>query len=205
LNKFIFSRVLATAGLGVGGRFVNGSSFITLKANDGNIPPIPPDVGLHTNLRALGFEVKRDSRPNRFYPLKGSVIDFTGNFFASGLGSKYSFQSYKFRTGIEAYSANIVSSPRLSSRGAITDWENCLATTLASRLCSTASAKLEDQFAGGTMSTAAGKPRPELWETSRGCNQGHVNGIFSSFEDEMGAVASSQDFSANNVGLWLSV
>jgi Omp85 superfamily domain len=80
----------------VGGRFVNGSSFITLKANDGNIPSIPPDVGVHTNLRALGFEVKRDSRPNRFYPLKGSVIDFTGDFFAIGLGSKYSFQSYKF-------------------------------------------------------------------------------------------------------------
>jgi hypothetical protein len=40
----------------VGGRFMNGSSLITLKPNDGNIPPIPPDVGLHTNLRALGFE-----------------------------------------------------------------------------------------------------------------------------------------------------
>ncbi len=38
----------------------------------------------------------RDTRPNRFYPLKGSVIDFTGDFFAQDLGSKYSFQSYKF-------------------------------------------------------------------------------------------------------------
>ena len=80
----------------VGGRFVNGSSFITLKANDGNIPPIPPDVGLHTNLRALGFEVKRDSRLNRFYPTQGTLLDFTGDFFSQGLGSKYSFQSYKF-------------------------------------------------------------------------------------------------------------
>jgi len=42
------------------------------------------------------MEVWRDSRPNRFYPLKGSVIDFTGDFFAQDLGSKYSFQSYKF-------------------------------------------------------------------------------------------------------------
>lgn len=80
----------------VGGRFVNGSSFITLKPNDGNVPPIPPDVGLLTNLRALGFEVERDSRPNRFYPVRGSLIQFTGDFFGKDLGSKYSFQSYKF-------------------------------------------------------------------------------------------------------------
>jgi hypothetical protein len=36
-------------------------------------------------------------------------------------------------------------------------------------------AELEDQVAGGTMSTRrkpAGKPRPELWETSRKCNHG---------------------------------
>ncbi len=80
----------------VGGRFINGSSLITLKPNDGNIPPIPPDIGLQTNLRALGFEVERDTRPNRFYPLKGSFIQFTGDFFGKDLGSKYSFQSYKF-------------------------------------------------------------------------------------------------------------
>src|SRR5690349_12157493 len=80
----------------VGGRFSTGNSFITLKPSSDKIPPIPPDIGLHTNLRALGMEVSRDSRPNRFYPLKGSVIDFTGDFFMKGLGSKYSFQSYKF-------------------------------------------------------------------------------------------------------------
>jgi hypothetical protein len=80
----------------VGGRFITGNSFITLKPTSNKIPPIPPDVGLHTDLRALGGEVRRDSRPNRFYPLKGSVIDFTGDFFGQDLGSKYSFQSYKF-------------------------------------------------------------------------------------------------------------
>jgi hypothetical protein len=81
----------------VGGRFITGSSFITLKpTSSSKLPPIPPDIGLHTDLRALGVEVWRDSRPNRFYPLKGSVIDFTGDFFAQDLGSKYSFQSYKF-------------------------------------------------------------------------------------------------------------
>lgn len=78
-------------------RFIDGSSFITLKlTSSSNLPPIPPAVGLQADLRALGMEVWRDSRPNRFYPLKGSVIDFTGDFFANNLGSKYSFQSYKF-------------------------------------------------------------------------------------------------------------
>ena len=79
----------------IGARFVNGESYITLKPNDGSIPPIPPDVGLHTNPRALGVELNRDSRPNRFYPIKGSFIQFTGDFFGKDLGSKYSFQSYK--------------------------------------------------------------------------------------------------------------
>jgi len=79
-----------------GMRFIDGSSFITIKPSSGDIPPIPPDVGLHTNLRSLGMEISRDSRPNRFYPLKGSVILFTGDFFAQALGSKYSYQSYNF-------------------------------------------------------------------------------------------------------------
>jgi hypothetical protein len=79
----------------IGGRFMTGSSFITLKVASSPIP-IPPDVGLHTSLRALGLEAYRDSSKNRFYPLQGSVIDFTGDFFAQGLGSKYSFQAYRF-------------------------------------------------------------------------------------------------------------
>jgi hypothetical protein len=80
----------------VGGRFSTGSSFITVKPTSGKTPPIPPDVGLNTDLRALGFEAWRDSRANRFYPLQGSVLDFTGDFFAKNLGSKYSFQRYVF-------------------------------------------------------------------------------------------------------------
>jgi Omp85 superfamily domain len=97
-GQLFFIKALRRIGWDIyaGGRFTNGSSFITLKPTSGDIPPIPPGVGLHTELRALGMEVSRDSRPNRFYPLKGSVIDFTGDFFAQDLGSKYSFQSYKF-------------------------------------------------------------------------------------------------------------
>jgi hypothetical protein len=80
----------------LGGRFITGTSFITLRPTSGETPPIPPNIGLQTSLRALGVTLVRDSRPNRFYPVKGSVIDFTGDFFADGLGSKYSFQSYNF-------------------------------------------------------------------------------------------------------------
>jgi len=97
-GQLFFIKLLRNIGwdIYVGGRFIDGSSFITLKPTSGKLPPIPPDVGLHTNLRALGMEVWRDSRPNRFYPLKGSELDFTGDFFAQDLGSKYSYQSYKF-------------------------------------------------------------------------------------------------------------
>jgi len=80
----------------VGGRFIAGNSFITIKPTSSQTPPIPPDTGLHTNLRALGVALVRDSRPNRFYPVRGSLIGFTGDFFANALGSKYSFQSYHF-------------------------------------------------------------------------------------------------------------
>jgi outer membrane protein assembly factor BamA len=61
-----------------------------------NTPAPPPDLGLHTNLRALGVRIVRDTRPNHFYPLGGMKVEFTADFFAHALGSKYSFQSYKF-------------------------------------------------------------------------------------------------------------
>jgi len=78
-----------------GGRFFTGNSFLTVKETSGDHPAIPPDVGLHTNLRSLGFEFWRDTRPNKFYPVKGTVFDFTSDFFGTALGSKYTFQSYK--------------------------------------------------------------------------------------------------------------
>jgi len=80
----------------LGPRFLWGNSLITLRpANLGTVP-LPPDVGLHTALTAVGFRLQRDTRPNRFYPTTGSLLDLTSDFFSQGLGSKYSFQSYKF-------------------------------------------------------------------------------------------------------------
>lgn len=65
-------------------------------ATGGDPSKIPPNLGLHDHLRALGFAVKRDSRLNRFYPTQGMLLKFTGDLFSQGLGSKYTFQSYKF-------------------------------------------------------------------------------------------------------------
>lgn len=80
----------------VGPRFLRGSSLITLMAGDTGADRLPSDVGLHTALTALGFRVNRDTRPNRFYPTSGMLLDFTSDFFSRAFGSKYSFQSYKF-------------------------------------------------------------------------------------------------------------
>jgi hypothetical protein len=79
----------------VGPRFITGRSFITVNPTNNTTVPIPPDVGLHTNLTSLGARLTRDTRPNHFYPLSGTFFTFTSDFFSQGLGSKYSYQSYK--------------------------------------------------------------------------------------------------------------
>ena len=79
----------------IGPRFWNGESLVTVRPSDSQLPPIPPEVGLHTTLRALGIRVVRDTRPNHFYPVSGMKLEFTSDFFSQTLGSKYSYQSYK--------------------------------------------------------------------------------------------------------------
>ena len=82
----------------VGLRFWTGSSEILLGSTSDTTsePALPPDIGLHTALRALGLHVQRDTSPNRFYPTSGTVLDFTSDVFSQDLGSKYSFQAYRF-------------------------------------------------------------------------------------------------------------
>lgn len=80
----------------LGPRFLRGSSLVTVRPSDVGTIPLPPDVGLDTTLTALGFRVDRDTRPNRFYPTEGAVLDLAADFFSEGLGSKYSFESYQF-------------------------------------------------------------------------------------------------------------
>ena len=78
-----------------GPRILTGHSFITVRPNEGSTVPIPPDIGLSTQLTGLGFTINRDTRHNRFYPENGTSFMFTSDFFGKSLGSKYSFQSYR--------------------------------------------------------------------------------------------------------------
>jgi hypothetical protein len=82
--------------LSVGPRLLTGNSTITLRpSNDNDLSP-PRDIGLQTTLTALGLHINRDTRANRFYPTGGTLFDFTSMFFSDALGSKYSFESYRF-------------------------------------------------------------------------------------------------------------
>jgi outer membrane protein assembly factor BamA len=80
----------------VGPRLLAGNSTITLRSSSDNGLPPSPDIGLHPRLTALGFHINRDTRPNRFYPTSGTLFDFTSMFSSDALGSKYSFESYRF-------------------------------------------------------------------------------------------------------------
>jgi hypothetical protein len=78
-----------------GPRFETGRSFITVRPNSASKFPIPPEVGLHSTLTAIGAQLTRDTSLNRFYPTDGTYFSFTADFFSQALSSKYSFQSYK--------------------------------------------------------------------------------------------------------------
>jgi hypothetical protein len=96
-GHFYFGELLRRVGwqLFVGPRFFTGNSVITLKPAMVTGVPIPPDIGLHTALTSVGAAVTRDTRSNHFYPTDGTFFSFTSDLFSQGLGSKYSFQSYK--------------------------------------------------------------------------------------------------------------
>jgi hypothetical protein len=78
-------------------RFLSGNSVVEARTSSATAnDQLPPDLGLHTSLRSLGLRVHRDTTPNRFFPTGGSILDFSSDFFSQALGSKYSFQSYRF-------------------------------------------------------------------------------------------------------------
>jgi len=81
----------------LGLRFWNGNSDIVMRTtSDTSGVPEPPDLGLHTALRALGLRLNRETTDNRFHPTSGTLLDFTSDFFSEALGSKYTFQAYRF-------------------------------------------------------------------------------------------------------------
>ncbi len=54
-----------------------------------------PEIDLKSNSAALGFHVQRDRRDSTFYPTKGSLLDFTADFFDQTWGSRREYQTYK--------------------------------------------------------------------------------------------------------------
>ncbi len=54
-----------------------------------------PEIDLKSTTAAIGFKVQRDTVDNSFYPRKGSLFNFTGDFFAKALGSNRNYQVYK--------------------------------------------------------------------------------------------------------------
>ena len=79
----------------IGPRVWIGTSVVTIRQENNEVHP-PPDIGLHDELVALGIIAARDTSANRFYPTHGSFFKFTAAFFSQALGSKYSFESYRF-------------------------------------------------------------------------------------------------------------
>jgi Omp85 superfamily domain len=54
-----------------------------------------PEIDLKSNSAALGFHIQRDRRDSTFYPTRGSLFDFTGDFFDQVWGSRREYQTYK--------------------------------------------------------------------------------------------------------------
>ena len=76
--------------------WTGGSEVIKRPTSDTSTVTDPPDLRLHTTLRALGLRLNRETTANRFYPTSGTLVDFTSDFFSQSLGSKYTFQAYRF-------------------------------------------------------------------------------------------------------------
>ena len=79
----------------IGPRYQRRNLYVRL---DGPQTPggfeIPP-IDIQSVSAALGIHVQRDKRDSTFYPRKGSLLDVTGDFFATALGSKRHYQTYK--------------------------------------------------------------------------------------------------------------
>lgn len=79
----------------IGPRYQHRNLYVRL---DGPQTPggfeIPP-IDIQSVSAALGIHVQRDQRDSTFYPTKGSLLDVTGDFFATALGSRRHYQTYK--------------------------------------------------------------------------------------------------------------
>jgi len=54
-----------------------------------------PSIDIKSTSAAFGVHVQRDRRDSTFYPTKGSLFDFTADFFDQAWGSRREYQAYK--------------------------------------------------------------------------------------------------------------
>ncbi|HEY3039190.1 MAG TPA: BamA/TamA family outer membrane protein [Pyrinomonadaceae bacterium] len=100
---------------------------------DGPSPPggfeIPP-IDIKSNSAALGFHVQRDLRDSTFYPAKGSLFDFTADFFDQVWGSRREYQTYKIAyNGFQKLATRQILGYRLmacSANGSVPFYDLCL-------------------------------------------------------------------------------
>lgn len=89
-----------------------------------------PEIDFKSNSAALGFHLQRDRRDSTFYPTKGSLIDFTGDFFDQVWGSRREYQTYKIAyNGFRRLSARQVVAYRAmscSANGSVPFYDLCL-------------------------------------------------------------------------------
>ena len=100
---------------------------------DGTRPPGGfeiPAIDLRSNSAALGVHIQRDLRDSSFYPTKGSVFDFTADFFDQAWGSRREYQSYKIAyNGFREIAQRQVLGYRLmgcSANGSVPFYDLCL-------------------------------------------------------------------------------
>jgi hypothetical protein len=56
-----------------------------------------PAIDIQSTTVAVGIHVQRDLRDSTFYPRKGSIFNWTGDFFDQSIGSKRQYQTYKLQ------------------------------------------------------------------------------------------------------------
>jgi hypothetical protein len=98
-------------------------------------PPRPggfevPAIDIKSTSSAVGVHVQRDRRDSTFYPSKGSLFDFTGDFFDQAWGSRREYQTYKIAyNGFREIATRQVLAYRVmacSANGSVPFYDLCL-------------------------------------------------------------------------------
>ena len=81
----------------VGGRVQYRQLSIAIRPQDGDSEGRPgiDEVELDARTVALGLKTTRDTRNDTFYPTRGSLFEFTSDFFDQAWGSRFEYQVYK--------------------------------------------------------------------------------------------------------------